>query len=58
MEVRGPQDLEGAFASLSQSRVDALMVPGSTMLSANSERVVALAAKHRLPAIYNNPKIR
>jgi hypothetical protein len=49
VEVRGPQDLEGAFASLAQSRVDALMVPGSTMLSATSERVVALAATHRLP---------
>jgi putative ABC transport system substrate-binding protein len=52
-EVRKSEDLENAFGSLSRARVDAVFVNASTMLAANSERVAALATKHRLPAMYS-----
>jgi putative ABC transport system substrate-binding protein len=51
-EVHTPDDLERAFAALSRARVGALIVVPSTMLSSQAERVVALAAKHHLPAVY------
>jgi putative ABC transport system substrate-binding protein len=51
-EVRKPGDLDSAFVSLARSRVDAVFVHGSSMLAANSERVIELAAKNRLPAMY------
>ena len=50
-EVRLPADLDAAFASLSKSRVKALVVTGS-MLAAHGARVAALAAQYRLPAMY------
>ena len=51
-EVRIPADIERAFAELSRARVGALIVMQSTMLAGQAERIVALAAKHRLPAVY------
>jgi putative tryptophan/tyrosine transport system substrate-binding protein len=46
-------DLDATFAELARARVGALLVradPG--VLEPNTPRVVALAAKHRLPAVY------
>lgn len=54
VEVRAPNDLEGAFASLSKSRVGAIYVTASSMLSAHRARVISLVAKTRLPAIYSS----
>jgi putative ABC transport system substrate-binding protein len=55
-EVREVNDLENAFTTLSRSRVDALYVPGSTMLSAHGASVARLAAKHKLPAMYTSDR--
>jgi putative ABC transport system substrate-binding protein len=44
--VRGTEDLDSAFATLSSGRADALVVQGSLSIQA----VVDLAIKHRLPA--------
>ncbi len=46
-------DYDGAFAAMVAARTDALFVVESTILSANHERIIQLAAKHRLPAIYD-----
>ena len=49
-------DYEKAFRSMSHEKADALFVLASPILNAGRERVIALAAKHRLPAIYEWPE--
>ena len=53
-EVGNPENFEPAFSSLAQSRVEALYVSPSSMIAANSARVVTLAAQQRPPAIYTD----
>src|SRR5262249_42454967 len=50
VEVRGPTDFDNAFAAMTRERASALIVLSSPMLFAEHRRIVALAAKHRLPA--------
>jgi putative tryptophan/tyrosine transport system substrate-binding protein len=49
----GEQDLETAFASLVQTKVAGLFVIPDPFLFSRRERIVALAAQHALPAIYD-----
>jgi putative tryptophan/tyrosine transport system substrate-binding protein len=51
-EVRNAGDIDRAFGDLKKLRPDALLIPGGVLMTLNSRRVVGLAAKHRLPAIY------
>jgi putative tryptophan/tyrosine transport system substrate-binding protein len=53
LEVSKPEDFEGAFAAMVRGRTDALMVLPDPVFNAQRARIVALAAKHRLPAIYD-----
>jgi putative ABC transport system substrate-binding protein len=41
-----------AFADLAQQRVDALQVSGDGFLLTHPDQIVALAARHAIPAIY------
>ena len=51
LEVRVPEDFEGAFEAASRQRAGALVAPADP-LTTNRPKVVAdLAAKHRLPAM-------
>jgi len=52
LEVRGPDDLDGAFKTAAKERAGALNVLASPLLASYSQKIVALAAKSRLPAIY------
>jgi putative ABC transport system substrate-binding protein len=45
-------DLEGAFESLVRLKVGALVVGGDPFHLSQHEQIVALAAQHRLPAVY------
>ena len=54
VEVRGPDEFDRAFSTLARARADALFVFPSVMLFSERRRIVALAAKHRLPAMFNN----
>jgi putative tryptophan/tyrosine transport system substrate-binding protein len=52
VEIRRPEDLDTAFTEMTRKRADALVVlPWATLFS-HRKRIVALAAKHRLPAVY------
>jgi putative ABC transport system substrate-binding protein len=51
VEVRNG-DYEGAFAALAAERADALFVLSSPLLNRDRKRIIALAARHRLPAFY------
>jgi putative ABC transport system substrate-binding protein len=52
-EVRSAGDLGRAFSAMLKGRADALFVFPSTMLFGERRRIVAFAAKHRLPAMFN-----
>jgi putative tryptophan/tyrosine transport system substrate-binding protein len=53
VELRGPKpDFDGAFRAASTARVNALLVTPQPVLNLDRKRLVDLAAKNRLPAIY------
>ena len=52
VEVRGPDDFDRAFSDMTKARAGALTVLGTTMLINERRRLVELAAKNRLPAMY------
>ena len=51
--VAVPSDLEDAFAQMSKSGVGALLVSGSPFFTSERMAVVELAARHKLPAVYD-----
>ena len=46
------QDLEPAFASMAQLKVGALLVGADPFFNSRRDQIVSLAARHRIPAIY------
>jgi putative ABC transport system substrate-binding protein len=54
MEVKTVDDFDGAFRTATKKHVQALMVSGGGFFNAHQKRVVKLAAKGRLPAMYPN----
>jgi len=52
VEARGPEDFDRAFSDMTRARAGALTVLTSPMLFSERRRLVDLAAKHRLPAVY------
>jgi putative ABC transport system substrate-binding protein len=52
VDASSERDIETAFATFAQARVGALLVGSGAYLNAHRERLVALAARHAIPAIY------
>jgi putative ABC transport system substrate-binding protein len=52
LDVSNDRDIETAFATLMNRGAGALLIGSGTFLTSNAERVVALAARLGLPAIY------
>ncbi len=52
LDVLDPKDIETAFRAASKGRAEAVLVLGGSVLNSQRARVVELAAKSRLPAIY------
>jgi putative ABC transport system substrate-binding protein len=52
VEATTPEELDTAFASAVAQHADAIVIFGDPLTAQNAPRVVALAAKHRLPASY------
>ena len=52
LEVRGPDDFESAFGGAIRERASALLVISDPLTNTHQRRIVELAAKNRLPAIY------
>ena len=48
------RDFEAAFVNLVQQRVDAVLVTTSTFFVSRRDQIIALAARHAMPAIYSN----
>jgi putative ABC transport system substrate-binding protein len=55
MEVRAPGEFDGAFAAIAEGRADALLVTSDAMFGTHRQRIVELAATHRLPSISRSP---
>ena len=52
-EVRDSDDFDRVFAAMGKQRADGLYVPvGSPLMNSNLKRIVGLAIKSRLPAVY------
>jgi putative ABC transport system substrate-binding protein len=52
VEVRNPNDLDRAFATMVRQRAGALLVLPDSLFTFHRQRIVDLAAKHGLPAMY------
>jgi putative ABC transport system substrate-binding protein len=50
--VENPEELEGAFAAMTKAREEALLVSPHPFTGTQAGRIVGLAAKSRLPAMY------
>ena len=57
IDVSSDRDLETAFATFVQRGAGALLVGSGPFLISHRERLVALAARHALPAIYHQREI-
>jgi len=54
LEVRGVGDIEPAFRLALRKHVEAIIPVSSALLDAEKQRLITLAAKHRLPTIYEH----
>jgi putative tryptophan/tyrosine transport system substrate-binding protein len=52
VEARAPAEIDGAFVAMARERVGALLVVLDVLFYDRRERITALAAKNRLPAVY------
>jgi len=52
VEVHGPNDFESAFQAASKSRTGALSVLSDALMFNHRTRILALAAKHKLPTMH------
>jgi putative ABC transport system substrate-binding protein len=52
LEVNGPDDFDGAFRAATKGRADGVMLPQSGFFSFHRKRIIDLAEKNRLPAMY------
>ena len=53
-ECRRPEDMDSAFAAMLSAGAGALVVALDPLTYAQGDRIVQLAAKHRLPAVYGS----
>ena len=52
LEVRGPNDFEGAFEAATKRKAAALSVLSDSLMFSNRTRILELARKHRLPTMH------
>jgi len=53
LDIRRPEDIESAFELATSAHADGLVVAQQPPMTTHLKQVAELAAKHRLPAIYN-----
>ena len=51
VDIRSPDDIEGAFTAMTGKRVGAVILLGGAMTYIRRQQIADLALKHRLPAI-------
>ena len=50
IEARSPQEIETAFVTMAQERIEALVVAGDALMGMQQRQIAELAIKHRLPS--------
>jgi putative tryptophan/tyrosine transport system substrate-binding protein len=53
LNARNEREIDGAFATLVQQRAGALLVSSDALFNGRREKLIALAARHATPAIYD-----
>jgi putative ABC transport system substrate-binding protein len=53
LEVKAADEIEGAFDAAKKQRADALVQIQASFFEPHQQRIIDLAAKYRLPAMYN-----
>jgi putative ABC transport system substrate-binding protein len=53
LRAGSPQDIDSAFRTLIEQRAEALLVGGEPFLVGRTQQIVAMAARHAIPTIYN-----
>jgi putative ABC transport system substrate-binding protein len=51
LEVRGPDEFDGAFQKAMPWRAEALMVVSSRLMNVNRDRILEFASRHRIPLV-------
>jgi putative tryptophan/tyrosine transport system substrate-binding protein len=54
VEASSEGDIEAGFAQLVAQRIGALVIGSAVFFNRNRDRLVALAARHAIPAVFNN----
>jgi ABC-type uncharacterized transport system substrate-binding protein len=54
VDVKSERELDAAFAQLVEQRVNALVIASIVFFNRNQDRLIALAAQHRIPAIFTS----
>jgi putative ABC transport system substrate-binding protein len=54
VDVRQPAELSGAFDTIMRQRSEALILAADPLLFSQMQRIVDLAARHRVPAVYEH----
>ena len=52
LEVKGPDDIDGAFRAATKGRANGLILTSSGFFAFHRKRIIDLAEKNRLPAMY------
>jgi len=52
LECRAPPDFDAAFATMVERQAGAVLVEAFSLAASNRDKIVALAARHKIPAIY------
>jgi putative ABC transport system substrate-binding protein len=55
ISASSPSEIEAAFATLVEQQAGALLIGGDTYFDSQSDQIVALAARHSIPANYPYP---
>ena len=53
LEASSERDFEGAFGTFVERRAGALVVATAPLFTSNRRKILALAARHRIPAVYH-----
>ena len=51
-DVRSPNEIEGAFATMARNQADAFLILGGGLTYASRQQIAELAVQHRLPSIH------
>jgi putative ABC transport system substrate-binding protein len=57
LTARNGNEIDTAFSALAQHRVEGLLVMSDPLVISERDRLVALAARHSIPAIYQNREL-